>query len=130
MKCKLVFTLAVAMTAIPGLAAEPTRAIARRNLPSYVFQADYPASAKQAGEEGAVGFRLGIAPDGRVSDCTITRSSGSAALDSATCRIMRSRSRFTPARDAVGRPVADTMESILRWRLGETRAPAPPSTQP
>jgi protein TonB len=125
MKFKILFALALAGIAVQSPAAVVSRAVAQRNLPSYVSRADYPASAVRAGEEGEVAFRLGIGPDGRVSACTIIRSSGSAALDGTTCRIMRSRARFTPARDAAGRAVADSMQSSLRWRLGGPRAAAP-----
>src|SRR5688500_19922349 len=68
---------------------EPARA--RANLGSLVSSDDYPASALRAREEGVTGFRLEIGPNGRVSGCTITQSSGSAALDSATCRLLTSR---------------------------------------
>ena len=86
---------------------KPTRA--RANLASYISDADYPAAAIRNGEQGIVGFRLEIAPDGRVSDCRILKSSNSAALDEATCRIMLSRARFTPARDGSGRAVSDSV---------------------
>jgi TonB family protein len=101
--------------ATPPAVIEPTRA--RANLASYISDADYPASAIRAHEQGRVSFRLIIGTDGRVSDCTITTSSGSAALDEATCRIMRSRARFTPAHDAQGNPIEDHMESGLNWIL-------------
>src|SRR5687768_3026766 len=112
-KSKLLFTLLAAAVAVPTLAEAATPAIAQRNLAAYIFADDYPASARRAGEEGEVAFRLVIGAEGRVDACTITRSSGSSALDSTTCRIMRSRARFTPARDAAGNRVADSMESTV-----------------
>lgn len=90
---------------------------ARTNLSSYVSDDDYPASALRNREEGRVSFRLAVGPDGRVAECVVTSSSGSAALDDATCRIMRSRARFTPARDSRGNPIADTVSSWVTWRL-------------
>jgi protein TonB len=96
---------------------EPARA--RANLASYVSDADYPSSAVRNGEQGTTRFRLGVGPDGRVSECTVTGSSGSSALDSATCRLMKSRARFTPARDSDGRPAADSVASAIRWVLPE-----------
>ena len=47
----------------------------------------------------------------------MTSSSGSAALDQATCRIMRSRARFTPAHDDHGQPTSDNVSSRIRWVL-------------
>jgi TonB family protein len=101
----------------PGgtVAAEPPRA--RANLASYVRSGDYPASALARGEHGIVRFRLAVGADGRVADCEVLRSSGSTALDEATCRIMRSRARFTPARNASGHPVAASIESEIGWHL-------------
>ena len=100
-----------------------TRARARANLASYVVGNDYPRSAWQAGEQGTVRFRLEVGPDGRVANCQVTGSSGSVALDEATCQIMRSRARFTPARDGKGNATADVFSSSITWRVAQT-APA------
>jgi protein TonB len=96
---------------------EPARA--KANLASYVSDADYPAAALRGEEQGATRFRLTVGPDGRVQDCTVTGSSGSSSLDSATCRIMKSRARFTPARDSTGSATGDTVSSTIRWVLPE-----------
>ena len=92
---------------------------ARADLGALVTADDYPAEALEKEEEGAVGFRLEVAANGRVTSCTITRSSGSASLDSTTCRLMQTRARFTPARDSMGRPTADALNSRIVWRLPE-----------
>jgi protein TonB len=70
-----------------------------------------------------VGFAVDVGPSGRVMGCAITRSSGSAALDSATCRLIQSRARFTPALDAGGAPVSDKVAGRISWVL----PPAPAS---
>jgi protein TonB len=90
---------------------------AKANLASYINDDDYPASAASAGQEGTTGFRLDIGADGRVSNCTITRSSGTPALDSATCNIMRRRAKFTPARDSNGNATTDSVSASVVWRL-------------
>ena len=97
----------------PAQKVEPARA--RANLASYVSDADYPASAIRSEEQGTTRFRLTVGPDGRVKDCTVTSSSGSSALDAATCRIMRNRARFTAARDTSGQATSDTVASAIRW---------------
>ena len=99
----------------PAQRIEPARA--RANLASYVSDADYPTSAIRAEEQGTTRFRLSVGPDGRVSECTVTGSSGSSALDNATCRILKSRARFTPARDSSGNPTSDTVGSAIKWVL-------------
>ena len=40
-------------------------------------------------------------------------------LDTATCRIMRQRARFTPARDVNGNPASDEHLGEISWRLPE-----------
>ena len=114
--------LAAAPALEPPAIVEPTRA--RASLAGLFSDADYPASAVAAREEGMVGFRLDVGANGRVEDCAVTRSSGSTALDSATCRLLRSRARFTPARDSTGMPRADTVAGYISWKLP---APAPPA---
>ena len=79
---------------------------------------DYPASAQAAGAEGTAQAELTIGPDGRVVGCSLTRSTGNSALDSATCNILRRRAKFTPARDSNGNPTTDTVPTPpIVWRL-------------
>lgn len=99
------------------------RAQARGSLPALFSVADYPAAALRAGEQGRTAYRLDIGANGRVTGCTITKTSGSAALDNTTCRILRSRARFVPARDAEGKATVDTFEAATEWRLPQA-APA------
>ncbi|MEA3042354.1 MAG: hypothetical protein QOH47_192 [Sphingomonadales bacterium] len=98
--------------AVPAVRAEPVNP-----LYAYVTREDYPAAALRGEEQGRTGYRLEIGADGFVRGCTITGSSGSAALDATTCRILRSRVRFVPARDRRGRFVPDSYESGIRWSL-------------
>jgi protein TonB len=79
---------------------------------------DYPAAAQQKGEEGTVQAALAVDAGGRVTTCTILRSSGSASLDSATCGLLQRRARFIPARDASGTAVPDRVTTPpIVWRL-------------
>lgn len=94
---------------------EPARA--KANLGSYVSDEDYPTNAVRNEEQGTTRFRLAVGPDGKVKECTVTSSSGSSALDSTTCKLMRQRAKFTPARDSSGRPTGDTVASAIRWVL-------------
>ena len=56
---------------------------------------------------------------GAIEGCTITHSSGSKALDATACRLLRSRARYTPARDSNGMPVGYAVEDAVEWRLPE-----------
>ncbi len=95
----------------------------RFNLASLVTREDYPVEARRAHIEGIAEFILGVGANGRVTDCTIVRTSGSAALDSATCRLMTSRARFIPASDPEGRPVPDSYRGSIVWRIGQDSPP-------
>jgi protein TonB len=83
---------------------------------SYFSSDDYPVAARGSGAQGKVRFTLTIDPGGRVAGCVITRSSGSAVLDAATCRIIQRRGRYTPAIDATGRPTSGTIEQEIVWK--------------
>ena len=79
---------------------------------------DYPPSALRNEEQGTVRVRLSIDTSGRVTNCSVTQSSGSSQLDSTTCRLLQRRARFTPARDNRGQPIADTITSPpIRWQI-------------
>jgi protein TonB len=92
---------------------------AKGNLPSLFSNDDYPQSAIRNEEQGTTAVRLTIGTDGRVSDCSVTQSSGSTSLDSTTCSILRRRARFTPAKDQAGNPISDTTSTRIRWVLPE-----------
>ena len=87
------------------------------DLLTYFSQDDYPAAALRGEEQGIVTARIDIDPRGRVANCTVTASSGSNALDAATCRIMRSRVRYRPARNRRGRPVPGLAFIHVTWQL-------------
>ena len=89
----------------------------RGTIASLVNPLDYPASALAARQQGIVRFRLFVGPDGRVAGCAILRSSGSSALDSATCQLIRRRARFTPALDSNGNAAAGTVDDQIAWHL-------------
>lgn len=78
---------------------------------------DYPSSALNNEEQGTVTVRLSIGTNGRVTGCSVSGSSGSRSLDSATCRILQSRARFTPAKLSNGQPTTDTKSQRITWRI-------------
>jgi protein TonB len=78
---------------------------------------DYPPAARREGAEGIVHVRFTVGADGRVDGCTVTRSSGHAALDTTTCRLIEQRFRYHPARDSQGRPVPETISLFYQWGL-------------
>ena len=82
----------------------PKGASPKGNPGNWATTNDYPSRALREEREGTTGFRVSVGPDGRVTDCTVTSSSGHADLDQATCDNVRRRARFTPATDGEGQP--------------------------
>jgi protein TonB len=102
-----------------GGGGRPTRA---RWISGSIRGSDYPDGAYRAHIGGIVHLRFTVAPNGRVNDCAVTRSSGSRELDAVTCRLIMARFRYRPARDAEGRPIASTVVGEHVWEV----APEPP----
>lgn len=80
-----------------------------------IRDSDYPRDAVSEGAQGGLEARYVIGTDGRVKACTVTRSSGSRPLDETTCRLVKERFRFRPARDGAGRKVEDVIYEEHRW---------------
>jgi TonB family protein len=119
-------TSAVPAPAAPIAPAEPEPAAsarARANLATLFSDGDYPAAAIRNHEQGPVAFSLSVGADGRATACSVTGSSGSAILDSTTCRLLMERARFEPARDSTGKPTTDTVAGRIIWRLPDDGVP-------
>lgn len=99
----------------PAPKYSPVAAKPKGNPGNWATTNDYPSRALREEREGTTGFRLTIGPDGKVVDCTVTRSSGSADLDEATCSNIRRRARFEPAKDGDGNPTTGSYASSVRW---------------
>ncbi|MBC2778437.1 energy transducer TonB [Parasphingopyxis marina] len=99
----------------PPSQARPAQA--RGNAGRWVTTADYPSRSLRNEEQGTTGFRLTIGPDGRVTNCQITSSSGFSGLDEATCRNLQRRARFQPALDAAGNPTTGSYSNSVRWEI-------------
>jgi protein TonB len=80
-----------------------------------IYEADYPGAAWRAGAGGTVHIRFVVGRDGRVDDCSVTRSSGRGDLDSTTCRLIKRRFRYEPARDSQGKPVPEVVRGNHEW---------------
>lgn len=96
---------------------DPIAASPRGNPGDWVTNNDYRTSWINRGYEGVASFTLNVDASGRVSNCTITNSTGYTALDDATCRLLERRGRFNPAKDGEGKTVAGTYRSSVRWTI-------------
>lgn len=115
------------MPPVPMPAETLPRGPRPKNGPAgWIQTGDYPPMAVKNGESGTTGFTLTIDAKGGVTNCVVVATSGSAALDRATCDLMRVRATFDPALDSAGKPVGGSYTNRTRWVL-----PAPgPLPQP
>lgn len=96
------------------------RSASARNAPGgWATTSDYPTRDLRDGNQGRVGFSLTIGRDGRAESCVVTRSSGFAGLDDATCRLVMRRARFNPATDETGAVVTGGYSGTIRWEIPE-----------
>lgn len=112
----------------PVIKVEPTQEAPRftakaatpkgRGQGNWISDADYPSRAQNEEREGSVRYRLAIGPDGRVTGCEVTGSSGHADLDAATCSLITRRAKFNPAISGdTGQPIAGSFSGSVRWTL-------------
>ncbi len=95
-------------------------------LPWFEFE-DYPMKAFEKSREGVTRFELLVGPNGRITDCKVTSSSGDEELDRATCFLAAKRVQFRPARDSDGQAVWGTYRSQAVWALPQHSITAPPA---
>jgi protein TonB len=88
------------------------------SLQGLISSDDYPPSALDNNEQGSVQVTLTIGPNGRVTGCSPS-GSASSTLKSATCRLLTSRARFSPAQDANGNPTTSSYSQTIVWRIAE-----------
>jgi TonB family protein len=114
--------LSVAVSLLAGsvIAATPITP-----LPWFEFR-DYPMKAFEKQWEGVTGFELLVAPDGKIADCKVTKSSGYAELDKTSCYLATRRVKFRPAKGPDGQSVWGVYRTQAVWALPERFIDAPP----
>jgi len=104
-----------APVAAPPPRFQPKSATPKGNPANWATTNDYPTRALREEREGTTSFRVTVGPDGRVTSCSVTGSSGSPDLDEATCSNVTRRARFNPATDGEGNPTTGQYSSRVRW---------------
>ena len=104
-----------APAAPPPPRIQPKKAVPKGSPANWATTNDYPTRALREERAGTTGFRVSVGPDGRVTSCSVTSSSGSPDLDEATCSNVTRRARFTPATDGEGNPTTDSYSNRIRW---------------
>ena len=113
-----VFTTAAPAPPPPPVASKARAARSKgQNSWAARIQDNYPSAALRKEIEGTVGVRVTVGPDGRVSGCTVSGSSGSGDLDSAACDGMTRYARFEPALDAGGSPTTGSFSTRIVYKI-------------
>lgn len=94
-----------------------SKAQARGDLKKLITTDDYPSSSLRAEEEGTVLISYVIGTQGRITSCTVMRSSGHPRLDETTCTLATRRFRWKPAQDNAGNPIEDKGTQTVRWQI-------------
>lgn len=103
----------------PELSIDPVKASPRGNPANWITTADYKTSWIRREYTGTARFALEVSASGKVSNCTITGSTGHEALDRATCRLIQARAVFNPAKGTDGNSVAGSYSSSVNWTIPE-----------
>jgi protein TonB len=98
---------------------DPVGARPKGNAGKWVTNDDYRSRWIMEEMAGTARFTLGIDARGKVTGCTITRSTGHAPLDAATCDLVTKRARFDAARDGNGKAVTGSYSGSVTWRIPE-----------
>jgi protein TonB len=80
-----------------------------------ILPSDYPPDLRGRGIGGRVAMTFTVGTNGRVTSCTVTRSSGVPELDALTCRLIEQRFRYRPSTDRYGRPIPDEVDGEHDW---------------
>lgn len=77
----------------------------------------YPPEAIRLGQQGTVGLEVRVSDSGRVTECSVTKSSGYLLLDEAACEGMVKYSQFAAARNAEGESEEGVFRTSIVFRL-------------
>lgn len=112
--------LAIVVLLLASAAGENSRSTCNAASPGTSCATnDYPAEALRNKWQGTAEFTVTVGTDGRASDCVITKSTGYAILDAATCAKITARARFKPALGPDGQPILGKWSGKLKWQLPE-----------
>lgn len=86
---------------------------------------DYPSKAIREQKSGLATASFSSNELGRVENCRIILSSGSADLDEETCKIITRRWKYRPARDRMGSIIpTDNLQQSINWAMNFASKPS------
>ena len=95
-------------------------ALSKRAAPSgqpgsWLTSNDYPPGPLANGASAIVRFRLMVGADGVPTKCFVQQATMSPEFIKLTCDLLVKRARFSPALDALGKPVPSYYTNSVRW---------------
>ena len=108
----------------PAIApGRPAIATMPRVIAGGIVHSDYPRPALRYEMTGETRASVTVSRQGRVTRCSIARSSGHPILDERTCQIALTRMRLSPALDAAGTPIDANVVMPVVWALADPHKP-------
>jgi protein TonB len=105
-------------SSVPTPAAPPSVATPPKGgNQNRVTRADYPPVSIRLNETGVVRVKVTLDATGAVQNVELVKSSGHSRLDEATLRLVRTKFRYTPAKDAAGNAIPAAMITNVTWNL-------------
>ena len=80
----------------------------------------YPTISQRLGEQGTSQLQVAIIDRRSVTDCKVTKSSGSERLDNAACEYVKGHWRWQPPTQE-GKPVAANTDVSVVWNLKDAQ---------
>ena len=109
-----------------GVASAPDPAKMERDAKNWeTLHSMYPKSSLAAGEQGLVGFTIGIDAAGSPTKCQVTHSSGYKRLDEETCKLIMVHATFKRP-EGISLSQQRTYEGVVNWKLPSTPLAAVP----
>jgi protein TonB len=99
-------------TPTPSMATPP-----RGSNQNRVTRNDYPPVSLRLNETGVTIVKVQIDATGAVVSVELAKSSGHSRLDEKALQIVKSRFRYSPAKDASGNPIPATINQGVKWEL-------------
>ena len=103
----------VSDAAQPGLLKEPPAG----NVTQLFRPQDYPGIALDKQQTGSTELVMLIDETGKVADCIVTQTSGSASLDAQSCVVIKDRGKFKPAVGQDGKPAKSSWRQRITYKM-------------
>ncbi len=104
-------------TTTPPPQFKPISARPKGKWQQWVTTNDYPTHDLRAEHAGTTRYRLAVDSGGRVTNCSVTGSSGWPGLDRAACERVSARGRFEPATDESGARISGSFAGSVTWQI-------------